>query len=210
MSSLLAETLDERRDISADKIQTEPPTDVGDDVETEPVDDTEVTRRKKKKKDARVRQKQRKQATQLECFRVEETNPVVFLQPPARLASWWTAYQAAFREEHAWMEARQQGTSYSMGLDAARMLPLVFRAEPASGLERACFVAWSGGGAPCGYATVDVDPNPARVCHLRMLLITPEHQRRGFGAALLARIVARYAARDLGLRYCTCHDCHRL
>ena len=171
------------------------------DGEVAPVDDAEAKRRQKKK-DARARQKAKKQATKRDVLRIAETSALDNLAPPAKLEAWFAAYSGAFAEEHDWMEARKQSTSRALGLDAARMLLLVFRAEQGSGMERACFFAYSGGDAsPCGYATVDVDPDPARVCHLRMLMIAPEQQRRGVGAALLKHVVDHFAERELGLKY---------
>ena len=59
-----------------------------------------------------------------------------------------------------------------------------------------------------GHATVDVDPDPSKVCHLRMLLVAPQMQRQGVGIAMLKAIVTAMPKRDLGLKYAKCHDYH--
>ena len=61
-------------------------------------------------------------------------------------------------------------------------------------------------GDACGYATVDVDPNPAQVCHVRMVLVEPEHQRKGIGLLLVKAVVSHFSDRHLGLKFARCHD----
>jgi hypothetical protein len=60
----------------------------------------------------------------------------------------------------------------------------------------------------CGYATVDEDPNPSGVCHLRMLLVSPEFQRKGIGLAILHHVISsdRFSARHIGLKFARCND----
>ena len=115
------------------------------------------------------------------------------------------------RVRSEWMEARNQKTSRSMRLGAAQMLPLIFHDEPGSGMKRKCFFAHYGASRDAvGYATVDVDPDPTKVCHLRMLLVTPDSQRRGVGLAMLKTIFDCFATREIGLKYAKCHDYHKL
>ena len=58
-----------------------------------------------------------------------------------------------------------------------------------------------------GYATVDEDIlQPNGVCHIRMILVVPSHQRRGIGKQLLHHIENRFRHRHLGLKYANCHD----
>lgn len=133
------------------------------------------------------------------------------LTPPTRVETWFAAYQSAFAAEHEWMEARKQPTSRGMGLGATAMLPLIFQDEPGTGLNRVSFFARYGTeGDAVGYATFDVDPDPSKVCHLRMLLVPPECQRQGIGIALLKAIVLNHPTRDIGLKYAKCHDYHKL
>ena len=40
-----------------------------------------------------------------------------------------------------------------------------------------------------GYATVDVDPDTSKVCHLRMLLVAPALQRQGVGLTMLKALL---------------------
>ena len=91
------------------------------------------------------------------------------------------------------------------------MAQLVFWAE---GKARRCFFAHFGVARddtmPCGYATVDEDPDPNAVCHLRMMLVEPSAQRKGVGLALLKHVVAHFGTRHLGLKYAKCHDYHAL
>jgi ribosomal protein S18 acetylase RimI-like enzyme len=58
-----------------------------------------------------------------------------------------------------------------------------------------------------GYATVDEDiEQPNGVCHIRMILVHPNQQRRGVGRKLLQHIVDRFSTRHLGLKYANCHN----
>lgn len=131
-----------------------------------------------------------------------------------RQIRWWAAYQEAFKEEHEWMEARNQSTSRSMpGCNEVGMAALIFHASEPQ-FTRLSFFARRGGEAqPCAYATVDVDTDPEKVCHLRMLLVEPARQRQGIGLALLKFVVAHFAEhgqRQLGLKYARVHDYHGL
>ena len=57
------------------------------------------------------------------------------------------------------------------------------------------------------YATVDEDIQyPNGVCHIRMILVRPSHQRSGIGKQLLQHIEQRFRSRHLGLKYANCHD----
>jgi protein-tyrosine phosphatase/GNAT superfamily N-acetyltransferase len=141
---------------------------------------------------------------------VQQLNPDKYLKPAGRTEQWWAAYQAAFLKEHEWMEGKGQSTSRGMGLNAARMAPLVFKDEAGSKLKRVCFFASYGAAADAvGYATVDVDSNPAQVCHVRMVLVTPENQRQGIGLALLMAVTNHFSKRHLGLKFARCHDYER-
>lgn len=66
----------------------------------------------------------------------------------------------------------------------------------------------SAGRVPVGYATVDEDIQQptSGVCHIRMILVSPSHQRRGIGKQLLHHIVKRFSSRHLGLKFANCHD----
>jgi hypothetical protein len=159
---------------------------------------------------------------------IEQFSPTAFFSIGSNLERWWHAYQTAFQEEHIWMEARGESTSRGMKLDANRMMPLIFNDELGSKLQRVCFVV-SKSGKPttiqttiegvqentrqvdecaCGYATIDEDPTPGGVCHLRMVLVEPENQRQGVGMALLEYIISheRFAKRHIGLKFAVCHD----
>ena len=163
----------------------------------------EANRKKREKAKAK---KQAAKAT----LEVKQLNAdMLLLSPPSRLDTWFTAYQEAFAKEHEWMEARKQKTSRGMGLGAAQMMPLIFHNEAGSALERVPFFAMKGDDV-VGYATVDVDPDPAKVCHFRMLLLAPQMQRQGVGIAMLKAIVTAMPKRDLGLKYAKCHDYHKL
>ena len=120
----------------------------------------------------------------------------------SRVADWFVMYQSAFRLEHEWMESRGQKTSLTLsGSVAEIMLDLIFR-EPTAPFTRDCFFAHAADAADaCGFATVDVDPNPQKVCHLRMLMVDTQAQRKGVGLALLQRIVEEYETRSLGLKF---------
>ena len=121
--------------------------------------------------------------------------------PNTRMDDWWAAYQAAFKAEHAWMEARGQKTSSGMQSDPMTMLNLVFR-EPQAPFKRFCFFGFAGETKEaCAYATVDVDPNPQNVCHLRMLMVDPSMQGRGVGLALLEHVVSQLRTRHIGLKF---------
>jgi GNAT superfamily N-acetyltransferase len=133
-----------------------------------------------------------------------------YLKPTGRTEKWWAAYQAAFLREHEWMESKAQSTSRGMGLGAARMAPLVFKDEAGSKLKRVCFFASYGVGSDaCGYATVDIDQNPAAVCHVRMVLVAPECQRQGVGLKVLMAVTTHLHKRHLGLKFARCHDYER-
>eukprot|EP00966_Prymnesium_polylepis_P250424 5790908-Prymnesium_polylepis.1 len=133
------------------------------------------------------------------------------LMPPARMEAWFETYQQAFAAEHEWMEQRNIKTSRGMGLGAAQMLPRIFHDEAGTGLSRVCFFAHYGtAGDAVGYATVDVDPDPSKVCHLRMLLVAPSVQRQGVGLQMLKFITEHLETRELGLKYAKCHDYHKL
>lgn len=131
----------------------------------------------------------------------------------ARQTQWWAVYQEAFKSEHEWMEARKQTTSRQSGLDAQGMVALIFHSNEAA-FTRMCFFARHGGEAePCAYATVDVDADAEKVCHLRMLLVAPSYQRQGIGLSLLRHVVAHFeehGQRQLGLKYSRCNDYHSL
>jgi len=119
----------------------------------------------------------------------------------SRLGDWHAAYKAAFKPEHEWMEARGQQTSTRMGSEPELMNELVFR-QAAAPFKRECFFARAADSADAsGFATVDVDPQPHKVCHLRMLMVAPQHHRQGVGLALLQRIVEEFAERHLGLKF---------
>jgi GNAT superfamily N-acetyltransferase len=169
---------------------------------------TEANRKKREKAKA-------KKAAAKAALEVRQLNLVDVLAPPGGstllLDTWFTAYQEAFAKEHEWMEARKQPTSRGMGMSAKQMLPLVFSdVEAGSSFSRVCFFAFKGD-AIVGYATVDVDPDPSKVCHLRMLLVAPEMQRQGVGVAMLKHIVTTaMPTRDIGLKYAKCNDYHKL
>ena len=131
----------------------------------------------------------------------------------ARLANWWGIYSKAFKEEHEWLEARGESTSRSMGIVPERMVPLIFGAEAGTKFKRVCFIAHretdQGGGA-IGFATVDIDPDVASVCHLRMLLVDPDSQRQGVGLAMLEHISRGFPGRHLGLKFARCHSYEKL
>ena len=126
----------------------------------------------------------------------------------SRLVSWHGAYRAAFAAEHEWLEKRSQKTSstsvVATDLPAAELMSnLVFR-ETQEPLVRECFFAHPMGqmsADACGFATVDVDPHPQKVCHIRMLMVDPGFQRQGIGLALLHRVVEHYATRHLGVKF---------
>lgn len=123
----------------------------------------------------------------------------------ARLAAWWGAYQTAFEAEHTWMEARGQKTSRAIGSqpDGAQLMQrLVFQSAPAP-FQRQCFFAFAGADATeaCGYATVDVDPHPQKVCHVRMCMVDPAMQGKGIGEALMRHVVSVFEDRHLGLKF---------
>lgn len=161
-----------------------------------------ATKTKKKKK----KKKAGKKKAKLEVVGFDTTD---YFSSSANLDKWWEAYHKAFAAEHKWMEERGESTSHGMGVGAQVMMPLVFNDEAGSALKRHCFLARRGAAQevePCGYATVDEDPNPAGVCHLRMVLVAPENQRQGVGSALLQYVVAHFAKRHLGLKFARCHD----
>ena len=121
--------------------------------------------------------------------------------PNSRVDDWWAAYQSAFKAEHEWMEARGQKTSSGMQSDPMMMLGLVFR-EPEAPFKRFCFFGFAGEAKEaCAYATVDVDPRPQSVCHIRMLMVDPSMQGRGAGLALLEHVVSQLRTRHLGLKF---------
>ena len=175
--------------------------------------------RKKREKAKAKKQVAKAEAAKALCF-IEKDNADDFMlenDPSrahlARVYVWFTAYMKAFESEHNWMEAHKQTTSRQLLMNAEQMLPLVFHDEPSTGLHRVSYFAhFSHSNDAIAYATVDEDPEPAKVCHLRMLLVAPEAQRQGLGLSLLKRVVegARFAKRDIGLKYCKCHDYHKL
>ena len=186
-------------------------------------------KKKKKKKNSNNPTSTREaQNCKTQHLLIEEFSPTAFFSIGSNLERWWHAYQTAFQEEHTWMEARGESTSRGMKLDANRMMPLIFNDELGSKLQRVCFVV-SKSGKPttiqttiegvqentrqadecaCGYATIDEDPTPGGVCHLRMVLVEPENQRQGVGMALLEYIIShdRFAKRHIGLKFAVCHD----
>ena len=143
--------------------------------------------------------------------RVEMQTPTAYFFPEfpnSRLESWFSAYQTAFKAEHEFLESHGQSTSRSLDASAAEMmLALVFR-EPEAPFKRFCFFAFADDDATdaCGFATVDVDPNPSRVCHVRMCMVDPQAQGQGVGLALLERVVSMFRKRSLGLKYANHHD----
>jgi len=160
---------------------------------------------KKKREKVKAKKQAAKATLEVKQLNADE----LLLSPPARLDTWFAAYQQAFEREHEWMEARKQKTSRGMGLGAAQMMPLIFHNEAGSALQRVPFFAMKGDDV-VGYATVDVDPDASKVCHLRMLLVAPHAQRQGVGIAMLKAIVTAMPTRELGLKYAKCHDYHKL
>ena len=178
-------------------------------AESEAAKKAEANRKKREKAKAK---KLAAKADAEKTLCVELLHPNEYLlSPPTRIDTWFSAYSEAFAKEHEWMEARKQKTSRQMGLSAAQMMPLIFHDEAGSGLKRACFFAHYGETKDAvGYATVDVDPDPNKVCHLRMLLVAPDAQRKGIGLAMLKTIYDCFETRELGLKYAKCHDYDKL
>jgi len=170
--------------------------------------------RKKREKSKAKKQAAKAEADKVLCFDMKDSAAEFLLDPPSRLDVWFAAYAAAFADEHDWMEKRKQKTSSQLSLAAAQLMPLVFHDEKGSGLHRVSYFAHYNNAAAdvVAYATVDEDPDPAKVCHLRMLLVAPEAQRQGIGLSLLKHVVGgeRFARRDIGLKYAKCHDYHKL
>lgn len=178
-------------------------------------DDAAAAKKAEANRKKREKAKAKKQAAKADAEKaliIETLNPNEYLlQPPTRVDTWFTAYQQAFAVEHDWMEARKQKTSRGMGLGAAQMLPLIFHDEASTGMKRVCLFAHYGPTSDAvGYATVDVDPDPTKVCHLRMLLVSPDAQRQGIGLAMLKTIFDCFATREIGLKYAKCHDYYKL
>jgi len=126
--------------------------------------------------------------------------------PNSRMQDWWAVYKVAFRAEHEWLERRGHRTSSGLDTDPELMLGLVFR-EPQAPFARHCFFAFAAGDKDaCGFATVDVDPHPHKVCHLRMLMVDPSSQGMGVGLALLEHVVDQFKTRSLGLKFVNHRD----
>jgi GNAT superfamily N-acetyltransferase len=167
--------------------------------------------RKKREKAKAKKQAAKADAEKTLIVEALVTNEYLLQPPVPRVDTWFAAYQQAFAAEHEWMEARKQKTSRSMGLTAPQLLPLIFHDESSTGMKRVCFFAHYGlAHDAVGYATIDVDADPTKVCHLRMLLVAPDAQRRGIGLAMLKTIFDCFATREIGLKYAKCHDYHKL
>jgi hypothetical protein len=183
-------------------------------------DELEVVKKKKSKK--RRKKKTGKAAGNLPCNVHEIQARELFERSEDMLSKWWTAYTEAFKVEHEWVESKGQRTSRGMGLGVQQMMPLVFEDEIGSSLHRVCFVATTQSGPfdaddeavddICGYATVDENPDSTGVCHLRMLLVPVEYQKKGVGLNILNHVVnsERFKGRHLGLKFAKCHEYEKL
>ena len=145
----------------------------------------EINRKKREK--AKAKKVAAKAVLKVELLNADE----YLLSPPTRVDQWFDTYQEAFAVEHEWMEARKQKTSRGLGLKGPQMLPLVFHDEAGIDLTRITFFARydTPNSDAVGYATVDVDPDTSKVCHLRMLLVAPALQRQGVGLTMLKALL---------------------
>lgn len=167
----------------------------------------------------REKAKAKKQAAKMEAGKVlsiAQVNADEYLLATAvgselgrRVQTWFAAYEQAYEAEHTWLESRKQKTSRSMGYGPLQVLPLMFHDE--GEFKRLSFYAHYDikPDDAVGWATVDVDPDASKVCHIRMMLVPPELQRQGVGLAMLKFIVMNLPTRHLGLKYSKCNDYHK-
>ena len=197
-------------------------------------DKSDVLIVKKKKKRNKKKKKKEKIATFSPLLVVvKELDPLTVFTSSDVIYSWYSAYQSAFKNENDFIDGINNKlksssagcgseSSQAMGLDGAAMMPLVFlpAATDNKRFRRVCFFAWesenidgekdfpvSSNSCLVGYATVDEDiQNPGGVCHIRMILVDPTHQRRGIGKLMLLHIEERFRNHHLGLKFANCNN----
>lgn len=134
---------------------------------------------------------------------VEQAAAASYFSEDRRVAAWLEAHRSAFAAESEWMEARDAQAIDIPADEAGRVLVELIFSDAAAPFIRTCFFAHIDGAATdaCGYATVDVDPDPLKVCHVRMCMVSPTLQRQGVGKALLEKITTTFADRHLGVQF---------
>jgi len=134
---------------------------------------------------------------------VERMDAVAYFSQECRVTAWLDMHRAAFKAETELLHAHEGGQqTVDIPPDAARKLAERVFCGATSPFSRECYSVFLRGSTDaCAYATVDIDPDPDRVCHLRLLMVAPALQRQGIGTALLDFVVRQYPDRHLGVQF---------